>query len=136
MNSGSSNPKVLEEVKHREFFVDVIPVLVPDMSGSNIPSSLDYSRLLVDSLNRDGLHIVDVETFRCFRQLEFTINPHLNIRQFHCTKLSTEKSLMSELCENRKVLCRSWFRALFLNNVKVDTSFATDNLDAESLQFF
>ena len=59
----------------------------------------------------------------------------MNIRQFHCTKLSTEKSLMLELCENCKVLCRSWFSVLFLNNVKVDTSFAIDDLDAELLQF-
>ena len=136
VNSSSSNPKVLEEVKHRKVFIDVIPVLVPDMSGSNIPSCLDYSRLLVDSLNKGGLHIVDVETFRYFRQLEFTIKPHLNIRQFRCTKLSTEKSLILELCENCKVLRRSWFRALFLKNVKVDTSFAIDDLDAELLQFF
>ena len=106
------------------------------MSSSNIPTSLDYSRLLVDSLNRGGLHIVDVEPFRYFRQLKFTIKPYLNIRQFCCTKLSTEKSLISELCENCKVLLRSWFRALFLNKVKVDTSFAIDDLDAELLQFF
>ena len=106
VNPSSSNRKVFEEIKHRKHFIDVNIVLIPNVS---IPKSLDCSHLSVDFLNRSGLDIVDVETFQYFRQLEFTIKPYLNIPQFHCTKLSTEKILISELCENCEGLHRSWF---------------------------
>ena len=64
VNSRSSNPKVLEEVKHRKLFIDVIPVLVPDTSGSNIPSSLDPNLLYVTYLH-DVLYVCTTSICFC-----------------------------------------------------------------------
>lgn len=75
-------------------------VQTPESSDSK---NIEYSKLLVESLNRGGLHVINTSAYKLFLQIEFSIRPLLSLRSFLVTNTSESNSLLREICENSAV---------------------------------
>ena len=112
----STTDSVKQRVSCKTQSLRLLSQLISTDPGVQTPESsdskhLEYSKLLVESLNRGGLQVINTSAYKLFLQIEFSIRPSLSLRSFLVSNTSESNSLLREICENSDILNQVWSEA-------------------------
>ena len=122
MYQSSTTDNVKQRVSCKSQSLRLLSQLISTDSGvQTVPETskgrdLEYTKLLVESLNRGGLQVISNSTYKLFLQIEFNIRPALALRSFLVPNTTDSNNLLREICENSEALNQAWDEAIDRSN--------------------